>query len=224
MGTQRPEFLVRPVRFERTTHGFEGHCSIQLSYGRASCGPHLTRAGRGYQLTTPLTRRSDNRPHRGRAHMCKGGGSRPSQAPSPRLTRRFVRAYDGPVRARALESLEDAQKTLHAPPASGARASRHPIEAPEVYGRGAITRIVNALPPVERAYSRVRFSILRSKLLSVMDLLLTDEGRILDVGCGFGLFAAYFGQTHPRRRIVGVDPSVRRIALATRRRPVARAA
>ena len=26
--------LVRPVRFERTTHGFEGHCSIQLSYGR----------------------------------------------------------------------------------------------------------------------------------------------------------------------------------------------
>jgi 2-polyprenyl-3-methyl-5-hydroxy-6-metoxy-1,4-benzoquinol methylase len=131
------------------------------------------------------------------------------------LTRRFVRAYDGPVRARALEPLDDAQGTPHAPPASGARASRHPIEAPEVYGRGAITRIVNALPPIERAYSRVRFSILRSKLLSVMDLLLTDEGRILDVGCGFGLFAAYFGQTHPRRRIVGVDPSVRRIALAT---------
>ena len=73
---------------------------------------------------------------------------------------------------------------------------------------------MRALPPVERAYSLVRFSILRPKLLSVMDLLLTDEGRILDVGCGFGLFAAYFGQTHPRRRIVGVDPSVRRIALA----------
>ena len=126
-----------------------------------------------------------------------------------------MRAYDRPVRARAIESLEDAPGSLHAPPASGARTSRHPIEAPEVYGREAITRIVNALPPVERAYSRVRFSILRSKLLSVMDLLLTDEGRILDVGCGFGLFAAYFGQTHPRRRIVGVDPSVRRIALAT---------
>jgi hypothetical protein len=27
---------VRPVRFERTTRGFEGHCSIQLSYGRAA--------------------------------------------------------------------------------------------------------------------------------------------------------------------------------------------
>jgi 2-polyprenyl-3-methyl-5-hydroxy-6-metoxy-1,4-benzoquinol methylase len=88
------------------------------------------------------------------------------------------------------------------------------IEAPEVYGREAIRKIVRALPPLERAYSRVRFSILRPKLLSVMDLLLTDEGRILDVGCGFGLFAAYFGQTHPRRRIVGVDPDARRIGLA----------
>jgi 2-polyprenyl-3-methyl-5-hydroxy-6-metoxy-1,4-benzoquinol methylase len=88
------------------------------------------------------------------------------------------------------------------------------IEAPEVYGRDAIARIVRALPPLERAYSLVRFSILRPKILSVMDLLLTDEGRILDVGCGFGLFAAYFGQTQPRRRIVGVDPSARRIGLA----------
>jgi 2-polyprenyl-3-methyl-5-hydroxy-6-metoxy-1,4-benzoquinol methylase len=88
------------------------------------------------------------------------------------------------------------------------------IDAPEVYGRDAIARIVRALPPFERTYSRVRFSILRPKLLSVMDLLLTDEGRILDVGCGFGLFAAYFGQTHPRRRIVGVDPDARRIGIA----------
>jgi 2-polyprenyl-3-methyl-5-hydroxy-6-metoxy-1,4-benzoquinol methylase len=88
------------------------------------------------------------------------------------------------------------------------------FEAPEIYGRGAISNIVRALPPIERAYSLVRFSILRPKLLSTMDLLLTDEGRILDVGCGFGLFAAYFGQTHPRRRIVGVDPDARRVGLA----------
>jgi 2-polyprenyl-3-methyl-5-hydroxy-6-metoxy-1,4-benzoquinol methylase len=77
-----------------------------------------------------------------------------------------------------------------------------------------MSNIVRALPPVERAYSIVRFSILRPKLLSVMDLLLTDEGRILDVGCGFGLFAAYFGQMHRRRTIVGVDPNARRIELA----------
>ena len=91
---------------------------------------------------------------------------------------------------------------------------RSQVAAPEVYGRGAIARIVRCLPPVERAYSLVRFSIMRPKLLSVMDLLLPDEGRILDVGCGFGLFAGYFGQTHPARRIVGVDPNARRIGLA----------
>jgi 2-polyprenyl-3-methyl-5-hydroxy-6-metoxy-1,4-benzoquinol methylase len=93
-------------------------------------------------------------------------------------------------------------------------AAVSPVEAPEVYGRRAVANIVRALPPIERAYSRVRFSILRPKLLSVMDLLLTDQGRILDVGCGFGLFAAYFGQTHPGRSIVGIDPNARRIGMA----------
>jgi 2-polyprenyl-3-methyl-5-hydroxy-6-metoxy-1,4-benzoquinol methylase len=87
-------------------------------------------------------------------------------------------------------------------------------DAPEVFGHEAIARIAKALPPVERAYANVRFSILRPKLLSVMDLLLPDEGRILDVGCGFGLFASYFGQMQPGRRVVGVDPNARRIALA----------
>jgi SAM-dependent methyltransferase len=90
------------------------------------------------------------------------------------------------------------------------------FEAPEVFGRAALRKIARALPPIERAYANVRFTILRPKLLSVMDLLLADEGRILDVGCGFGLFAAYFGQTEPRRRIVGIDPNARRIALARR--------
>ena len=110
---------------------------------------------------------------------------------------------------------------LSKPPASGRSFSlralrREPqrFEAPEVFGREAIARIARALPLFERAYAFVRFSILRPKLLSVMDLLLTDEGRILDVGCGFGLFAAYFGQTQPGRRIVGVDPNERRIGLA----------
>lgn len=93
---------------------------------------------------------------------------------------------------------------------------RRSFHAPEVYGRAAIGRIARALPLVERAYANIRFSILRPKLLSVMDLLLPDEGPILDIGCGFGLFAAYFGQTQPARRIVGVDPNERRIAMARR--------
>ncbi|MBX3201403.1 MAG: class I SAM-dependent methyltransferase [Labilithrix sp.] len=98
----------------------------------------------------------------------------------------------------------------------GPQPSAQRFEAPEIYGREAIARIARALPPVERLYANIRFSILRPKLLSVMDLLLPDQGRILDIGCGFGLFAAYFGQTQPERRIVGVDPNARRIAMAER--------
>jgi cyclopropane fatty-acyl-phospholipid synthase-like methyltransferase len=57
---------------------------------------------------------------------------------------------------------------------------------------------------------------MRPKLVSVLDLLLPEEGRILDIGCGFGLFAAYFAQTQRARRIVGVDPDSRRTQMAER--------
>jgi len=80
--------------------------------------------------------------------------------------------------------------------------------------RHAMSRVVGSLPLVERAYATIRFSILRPKLLSILDLLLPIEGRILDVGCGFGLFAGYFGQTAPERSIVGIDPDARRVAIA----------
>jgi SAM-dependent methyltransferase len=89
-------------------------------------------------------------------------------------------------------------------------------DAPEVFGARAISNVIRALPLVERSYAYVRFSILRPKLLSVMDLLLPDSGRLLDVGCGFGLFACYFGQMQPARQIVGVDPDQRRVTLAQR--------
>lgn len=89
-----------------------------------------------------------------------------------------------------------------------------PVKAQEIWGRRAMSRIVRVLPPVERAYATIRFSIMRPKLLSVLDLLLPEEGRILDVGCGFGLFAAYFAQTQRARRIVGVDPDKRRTTMA----------
>ncbi len=100
--------------------------------------------------------------------------------------------------------------------ARGFGAEQRPVKAQEVWGREAMSRIVRALPPVERAYATIRFSIMRPKILSVLDLLLPEEGRILDIGCGFGLFAAYFAQTQPARQIVGVDPDARRTAMATR--------
>src|SRR5688572_799181 len=67
------------------------------------------------------------------------------------------------------------------------RSGEARIEAQEVYGREALRRIVRTLPAIERAYASVRFLIMRPKLLSVLDLLLPEDGRILDIGCGFGL-------------------------------------
>jgi 2-polyprenyl-3-methyl-5-hydroxy-6-metoxy-1,4-benzoquinol methylase len=91
-----------------------------------------------------------------------------------------------------------------------------PAPRAEESGARALRRITRALPPVERAYALVRFLILRVKLLAVMDLLLPAEGRVLDVGCGFGLWTAYFEQMQPRRALVGVDLSPRRIEIARR--------
>lgn len=91
-------------------------------------------------------------------------------------------------------------------------AREPPVEEHE--SARAVARIARALPPVERAYAFARFVIMRQKLLALMNLVLPGEGRILDVGCGFGLFSAYFALVCPDRRMVGVDPSARRIAMA----------
>ncbi len=113
-----------------------------------------------------------------------------------------------PPSSRAAKILQTLKETVQVPEPR--------FLAPEIYGSAAIRNIARALPPVERAYAQIRFSILRPKLLSVMDLLLPDEGKILDIGCGFGLFAAYFGQTQPKRQITGIDPDARRIKMAER--------
>jgi 2-polyprenyl-3-methyl-5-hydroxy-6-metoxy-1,4-benzoquinol methylase len=89
-----------------------------------------------------------------------------------------------------------------------------PVHVAEPESPAVIARIARALPPIERAYAMARFGILRQKLLAMMNLLLPDEGAILDVGCGFGLFSSYLALMAPGRRIVGVDPSARRIRMA----------
>lgn len=100
------------------------------------------------------------------------------------------------------------------PVTKAATPKKNRLYAPEVFGARAMRRIVRVLPAVESAYAAIRFTIMRSKLLSVMDLLLPAEGKILDVGCGFGLFAAYFAQTQPERKITGLDLNEKRVEMA----------
>lgn len=79
-----------------------------------------------------------------------------------------------------------------------------------------LAEVAGALPPFERAYALARFLVLRPRLLSVVDDLLPEEGELLDLGCGFGLWTAYFGAMRPGRSLHGVDLSARRVELAAR--------
>lgn len=68
--------------------------------------------------------------------------------------------------------------------------------------------------PIIRAYSMLRFTILRQVFLDEIGQYLPDKGRILDIGCGFGLFTLYFASTQPGRTMYGIDSNARRIDLA----------
>jgi len=81
--------------------------------------------------------------------------------------------------------------------------------------REAIARVIAAYDaPVIRAYSSVRFLILRQRFLDEIGQYLPEEGDILDIGCGFGLFSLYYAQLLPSARLRGVDLSRRRIEIA----------
>jgi len=70
--------------------------------------------------------------------------------------------------------------------------------------------------PVIKAYSQIRFIILRQAFLEELDQWLPREGRVLDLGSGFGLFSLYFAKTCPGRRLVGVELNDKRVQEARR--------
>ena len=80
-----------------------------------------------------------------------------------------------------------------------------------------VKRIIRAYDdPVVRAYCWVRFGILRQRFLDEIGQYLPEEGPVLDIGCGFGLFSLYYAATAPRRLLRGLDLNPRRIAQARR--------
>lgn len=67
-----------------------------------------------------------------------------------------------------------------------------------------------------RTYSRIRFKILRQRFLDEIGQYLPPDGRVLDIGCGFGLFAIYYAEIHPNLQFHGMDLDADRIAMARR--------
>jgi 2-polyprenyl-3-methyl-5-hydroxy-6-metoxy-1,4-benzoquinol methylase len=69
--------------------------------------------------------------------------------------------------------------------------------------------------PIIRWYSRIRFHIINVNFLETLEQHLSPAARVLDIGCGFGLFAMYYALNAPDRRITGFDLSEPRIQEAT---------
>jgi SAM-dependent methyltransferase len=84
-------------------------------------------------------------------------------------------------------------------------------------GRAAIALFEDA-PLVERMHVRARW---RTCPLVDVGAHVPTSGRVLDVGCGHGLFTAYLAFDAPARDVVGVDLDERKLAASAPR--VARA-
>ena len=80
-----------------------------------------------------------------------------------------------------------------------------------------IRKIVNAYDSaLVRAYCNVRFHILRQRFLFEIGQYMPERGDVLDIGCGFGLFALYFASQRPGITVRGFDLNPRRIEMASK--------
>ena len=79
----------------------------------------------------------------------------------------------------------------------------------------AVLNVIRAYDDfVVRAYCWGRFWILRQRFLDEIGQYLPERGRVLDLGCGFGLFSLYYASVCPGLEIEGLDLNPRRIAMA----------
>lgn len=91
----------------------------------------------------------------------------------------------------------------------------HPAIADHYDQRAALQRIINAYDPwIARAYCFARFQIIDINMLHILALCMRGATRILEIGCGFGLFGCYFASRWPEIRYRGLDLSADRIGMA----------
>lgn len=126
-----------------------------------------------------------------------------------------------PERTSSPPGQEDQQRPPVTFPPVPAKPSAAPVVTPPVSTPSApgsdnlLRRIITSYKsPVVRAYCRVRFLIIRQRFLKEVGQYLPEDGKVLDVGCGFGLFGLYFAGSSPRRQLTGCDLNAKRIAMA----------
>lgn len=67
-----------------------------------------------------------------------------------------------------------------------------------------------------RTYCRIRFHIINSVFLETIEQHIPLTATVLDIGCGFGLFANYFALRSSERQVFGIDINAQRIEEAIR--------
>ena len=85
-----------------------------------------------------------------------------------------------------------------------------------VHGSGGLfSRIINTYDSLlVRLYCKARFTIININILHILALCLRGKTKVLDVGCGFGLFGCYFCALNPEISYSGYDMNPRRIEMA----------
>jgi cyclopropane fatty-acyl-phospholipid synthase-like methyltransferase len=76
------------------------------------------------------------------------------------------------------------------------------------------SRIIAAYPGVIRFYAFIRFKIIHLRFLEEIEQYLPDDGEILDLGCGFGLFALYMASCKSNAHVIGLDVNAGRLRIA----------
>jgi 2-polyprenyl-6-hydroxyphenyl methylase/3-demethylubiquinone-9 3-methyltransferase len=81
--------------------------------------------------------------------------------------------------------------------------------------QSSLTTIISAYPSlITRAYCVVRFRIIKGRFLEEIGQFLPRNAKVLEVGCGFGLFSLYFARTRPDLTLHGFDIDEARVRTA----------
>lgn len=80
-----------------------------------------------------------------------------------------------------------------------------------------LSRIIDSYDStIVRAYCRARFTIININILHILALCLRGKRKVLDVGCGFGLFGCYFSALYPELLYCGYDINADRVEMANK--------